>query len=105
MMDVFRGNYLPREADRLDWRASPLLAQSLAGVAPAFLLTAGFDPLLDEGRAYAERLAREGVEVSYRNYEDMVHGFILMGGVLDTAREAVTDCCAALAARFEKATA
>jgi acetyl esterase len=105
MMNVFRGNYLPREADRLDWRASPLLAPSLAGVAPAFLLTAGFDPLVDEGRAYAERLAREGVEVSYRNYEDMVHGFIVMGGVLDTAREAVADCCAALAARFEKVTA
>lgn len=102
MMNVFRGNYLPREQDRLDWRSSPLLATSLAGVPPAFVLTAGFDPLLDEGRAYAERLAREGVEVSYRNYEDMIHGFIVMGGVLDTARVAVADCCAALAARFEK---
>jgi acetyl esterase len=105
MMNIFRGNYLPRDADRLDWRSSPLLAQSLAGAPPAFLLTAGFDPLVDEGRAYAERLAREGVEMSYRNYEDMVHGFIVMGGVLDTAREAVADCCAALAARFERVTA
>jgi len=102
MMQIFRGNYLPREADRLDWRSSPMLAPSLAGVPPAFLLTAGFDPLLDEGRDYAARLAREGVEVAYRNFDDMVHGFIVMGGVLDTARAAVADCCAALAARFEK---
>jgi acetyl esterase len=102
MMEKFRGNYLPRPADYDDWRASPLLAKSLAGVAPAFVLTAGFDPLLDEGRAFAERLAREGVEVVYRNYEDMIHGFILMGGVLDTANAAVAECCAALRRAFEK---
>jgi len=102
MMQAFRGYYLPREQDRLDWRSSPLLAKSLAGVPPAFLLTAGFDPLLDEGRAYAERLAKEGVEVAYRNFEDMVHGFIVMGGVLDVANEAVAECGAALRRQFEK---
>ncbi len=53
----FRDGYLPNEKDRTDWRASPLLAASHAGVAPAFVLTAGYDPLVDEGRAYAERLA------------------------------------------------
>ena len=105
MMRIFRGNYLPREADRADWRCSPLLAPSVEGLPPAFLLTAGFDPLVDEGRLYAERLAKAGIEVSYRCYEDMIHGFIVMGGVLDTAREAVADCCAALAARFEKVSA
>jgi acetyl esterase len=102
LMERFRGNYLPNEQDKLDWRASPLLAKSLAGVPPAFLLTAGFDPLVDEGRAYAERLAREGIEVEYRDYPDMIHGFIVMGGVLDTANEAVADCCAALRRAFEK---
>jgi acetyl esterase len=58
--------------------------------------------LLDEGRAYVERLAREGNEVAYREYPDMVHGFIVMGGVLDTANAAVEDCCTALRRQFEK---
>src|SRR5574341_479410 len=83
----FRGQYLPRRDDWRDWRASPLLAKSLAGLPPAFVLTAGFDPLVDEGREYAERLAKEGNEVAYREYPDMIHGFILFGGVLDTANE------------------
>jgi hypothetical protein len=104
-MNYFRASYLPRSEDWTDWRASPLLAPSLKGVAPAFLLTAGFDPLQDEGREYAERLRREGVEVEYRDYADMIHGFIVMGGVLDTANAAVADCCAALRRAFEKVTA
>jgi acetyl esterase len=104
-MNYFRASYLPRSEDWTDWRASPLLAPSLKDVAPAFLLTAGFDPLQDEGREYAERLKREGVEVEYRDYADMIHGFIVMGGVLDTANAAVADCCAALRRAFEKVTA
>jgi len=105
LMEKFRANYLPRSADYLDWRASPVLAKSLAGLPPALVMTAGFDPLLDEGREYAERLAREGGEVAYREYPDMIHGFILMGGVLDTANAAVADCCAALRRAFEKVVA
>ena len=101
----FMRHYLPRAEDRADWRASPLLAKSLAGLPPAYLLTAGFDPLLDEGRAYAERLAREGNEVAYREYPDMIHGFITFGGVLDTPNEAVAECCARLSAAFETVTA
>jgi acetyl esterase len=104
-MDYFRAQYLPRKSDFLDWRASPLLAKSLAGLPPAYLITAGYDPLLDEGRAYAERLATEGVEVAYREYPDMVHGFILFGGVLDTANAAVAECSVRLRAAFEKVTA
>ncbi len=91
-MLYFRSHYLPREEDWPDWRASPLLAKSLAGLPPALVMTAGFDPLLDEGKAYADRLAREGVAVEYRNYPDMVHGFITMGRVLDTANAALADC-------------
>ena len=89
----FRGHYLPNPKDYLDWRASPLLAKSLAGLPPAYVITAGYDPLLDEGREYAERMAKQGVEVAYREYSDMVHGFILFGGVLDTANSAVAECC------------
>ncbi len=102
-MVYFRGHYLPREADWLDWRASPLLASSLAGLPPAYTITAGYDPLVDEGRAYSERLVREGVKAEYREYPDMVHGFLLMGGVLDTANAAVEDCCRALRAAFANA--
>jgi acetyl esterase len=105
LMERFRANYLPRAADYADWRASPALAKSHAGLPPAFVLTAGFDPLLDEGRQYAELLARAGVEVEYRDYPDMIHGFILMGGVLDTANAAVADCCAALRRAFERVAA
>jgi acetyl esterase len=105
LMERFRANYLPRSADYADWRASPALAKSHAGLPPALVITAGFDPLLDEGRHYAELLARAGVEVAYREYPDMVHGFIVMGGVLDTANAAVADCCAALRQAFEKVTA
>ncbi len=104
-MDYFQAQYLPRKADFLDWRASPLLAKSLVGLPPAYVITAGYDPLLDEGRAYAERLAKEGVEVAYREYPDMVHGFILFGGVLDTANAAVAECCARLRAALEKVAA
>jgi acetyl esterase len=95
-MRYFRGHYLPRPEDWLDWRASPLLAKSLAGLPPACVMTAGYDPLRDEGRAYAERLKQEGVPTEYREYADMVHGFITMGRVLDTANAALADCAAAL---------
>lgn len=96
VMQYFRGHYLPREEDWLDWRASPLLAKSLAKLPPAFVMTAGYDPLRDEGKAYADRLAKEGVQVEYRNYADMVHGFITMGRVLDAANTALADCAQAM---------
>ncbi len=99
-MLYFRGLYLPNEKDWLDWRASPLLAKSLAGLPPAYVLTAGFDPLLDEGREYADRLQREGVPTEFRNYPDMVHGFITMGRALDTANAALADCARALRAAW-----
>jgi acetyl esterase len=73
----------------------------LRGLPPAHVLTAGYDPLADEGRAYAERLVSEGVKTVFKEYPDMVHGFLLMGGVLETANQAVSDCCAALRGAFE----
>ncbi|HVP09339.1 MAG TPA: alpha/beta hydrolase [Burkholderiales bacterium] len=101
-MHYFRGHYLPEAKDWLDWRASPLLAKSLAKLPPAFVLTAGFDPLVDEGREYAERMRKEGVPVEYKNYADMVHGFITMGRVLDTANTALAGCAAALRKAWSK---
>ncbi|MDH4326082.1 MAG: alpha/beta hydrolase, partial [Betaproteobacteria bacterium] len=101
-MQYFQAQYLPRKEDRLDWRASPLLARSLAGLPPAYVITAGYDPLVDEGREYAERMAMAGVEVAYREYADMVHGFILFGGVVDTANAAVAECCEKLLACWNR---
>jgi acetyl esterase len=95
-MHYFRGHYLPEKGDWRDWRASPLLAQSLAKLPPAFVITAGFDVLRDEGKAYAERLAKEDVKTEYRNYADMVHGFVTMGRVLETSNQALAECARAL---------
>jgi len=104
-INYFRRAYLPNEKDWLDWRASPLLAKSHAKLPPALVITAGYDPLVDEGRAYAEKLKAAGVSVAYREFADMVHGFILFGGVIDTANVAVAEICAALRGAFEKVAA
>jgi acetyl esterase len=104
-IEYFRGCYLPNRKDWTDWRASPLLASDLSNLPPAFVLTAGYDPLVDEGRAYAEALAKAGVEVAYREYADMVHGFVLFGGVVDGANVALAECCERLRGAFEKVAA
>jgi len=96
LMRWFSGNYLADKAEGLDPRASPLRAESLAGLAPAFLLTGGYDPLRDEGKAYAERLLEAGVDVEYRNYDSLIHGFFSMTGVVREATNAFDDVVSAL---------
>lgn len=88
-MEWSRANYLGKDGDAADWRASPLRATDLSGLPPAYIITAGFDPLLDEGRAYAERLEQAGVPVTYECFEGQVHGFLVMGGVMAAAHHAV----------------
>ena len=68
--------YLRGEADKADLRASPLRAPSVAGQPPTLIVTAGFDPLRDEGRAYADRLREAGVDVVYREYPGQIHAFV-----------------------------
>ena len=104
-IEYFRGSYLPNRKDWTDWRASPLLASDHSNLPPAFVLTAGYDPLVDEGRAYADALAKAGVEVAYREYADMVHGFVLFGDVVDCANAALAECCEQLRGAFEKVAA
>ncbi|WP_027284135.1 alpha/beta hydrolase [Rubritepida flocculans] len=84
-MRWFRAHYAPDPASWNDWRASPLRAASLAGVAPAFVLTVGHDPLVDEGRDYAARLEREGVAVTHLHAADMMHGVLTMTGFIPRA--------------------
>ncbi len=88
--------YLPDAAFATDWRASPFHAGDLAGVAPALIQTAGYDPLRDEAIAYAERLARAGIAVTHDHYPDMIHGFARMGGRIDTGIVALERAAAAL---------
>lgn len=83
-MEYFRETYLPDPADWVKAKASPLLAGDHRGVAPALVVTAGFDPLRDDGVNYAEALRKAGVEVEYRCYDDQVHGFMGMGVLPDS---------------------
>jgi acetyl esterase len=84
----YQKQYLRDERDREDWRASPLRARDHSRLPPAYIVTAGFDPLLDEGRAYADRLSQAGVSVVYECFEGQMHGFLPMGGVIAAARHA-----------------
>ncbi len=94
-MEYFRDHYLDA-AQYEDWRASPLLAASHANLPPAFVLTAGFDPLRDEGLAYADALSAAGVDTAYVCFARQIHGFILMGRAMDEANVAVRVCADAL---------
>ena len=104
-MDYFCGHYLADPAQYADWRASPLLCESLGRLPPALVLTAGFDPLRDEGKAYAERLTAAGNRASYVCFDRQIHGFILMGRLLDEANTAVALCAAELRRAFAQAAA
>ncbi len=90
-MDLAKACYLPRSEDVTDPRASPLLADIPDGLAPAYVATAGFDPLRDEGEAFARCLANSGVDVELRRFPDQVHGFLQMVGVGRTSRAAVAE--------------
>ena len=87
----FRDHYLNGAADAADWRASPARAATLAGLPPAYVLTAGADPLRDEGDEYAQRLNDAGVPVTHRSFPGQFHGFITMGKLLQQANVAAAE--------------
>jgi acetyl esterase len=96
-IDWFDGHYLPAGTDRHDERVSPLLAPPPKNVAPALVVTAGFDPLKDEGREYAEALKAAGVPVRHIDYPDQIHGFVSFTAFSGVADAAIADAARAVA--------
>ena len=96
----FQGHYLRSPADAEDWRASPIKAANLAGVAPAIIVTAECDVLHDDGERYAAALRRAGVAVEYREYAGMIHGFFGMVPIIDDAMNAQRVVAAAFTQAF-----
>lgn len=86
VMQWFCGHYLSDVAHGTDWRASPLRARSFAGLAPAVVTTAWFDPLRDEGKAYADALKAAGVPTTYHDGPGLIHGYFGLGDASETAR-------------------
>lgn len=92
----FHDHYITDLAHDLDWRASPLLHPDLSRLPPALVLTAGYDPLRDEGLDYARALTAAGNRAVQVCFERQIHGFITMGRLLDEANAAVSMCAAEL---------
>jgi len=100
-MDWFEGHYLGVASEQAsDPRASPLLAEDLSGLAPALIITAAFDPLRDEGEAYAAALHAAGTPVALRRFPGFIHGFVNMGGVSHGCRDGVVEIAGATRAMF-----
>lgn len=92
IMDYFRKHYFANVSDEArDLKASPGLANDLAGLPPALIYTAGHDPLVDQGRDYAEALKIAGVPVIYRCYDHLSHAFTAMSGAIPAARTALNE--------------
>ena len=97
-IDLARSLYVPDPNTHDDPRVSPLVAKLPVGLAPAYVVTAGFDPLRDEGEAYARKLAEAGVEVELRRFPDQIHGFLNVVGVGRSSRAAMAEIAVKLRA-------
>ena len=100
LINYFFNHYLRSDADREDWRFSPLSAPDHEGVAPAWFGLAECDPLVDEGVLYADKLRASGVPVDLEIYRGVVHGFITMGRAIPEAHRAHADAAQALRLAF-----
>jgi acetyl esterase len=98
--DFYTPQGRPGSADLADIRVSPLLAEDFAGLPPAFVLTAGYDPLRDEGKAYAEKMLAAGVKVTYANYPGTIHGFFSMTRFLQQGLKANDEAALVMRAHF-----
>jgi acetyl esterase len=96
MIDWFLANYLTDVAQQRDPRCSPIVTRELSALPAAHVVTAGFDPLRDEGEAYADALRAAGVPATSRCYDSLIHGFVGMGGLVDAAAHAIDDLAVVL---------
>jgi len=95
-MAWFYEQYVPAGVDRKNPMLSPLYAPNLSNLPPALVITAEYDPLRDEGEAYADALQQAGIEARASRYDGMVHGFVPIDGVIPTATRAIDEATAAL---------
>lgn len=100
-MEWFYSHYLTAK-DKTNPYACPGVAKNLAGLPPAFVLTAEIDPLRDEGEAYGEALRKAGVKVKAKRYNGVCHGFVSMASMIDLGKQAVAECCGELRAAIGK---
>jgi acetyl esterase len=98
-MDWFFDAYVPKGHDLKDPKLAPFWGD-VKGLPPAYVITAGFDPLKDEGKQYADKMAAAGVQVTYKDYPAMVHGFFNMSAVVPQARDAIAEVTGKLRAAF-----
>jgi acetyl esterase len=102
-IEYFSSLYLPQDADRNSPRVSPLRAKDFSGLPPAYVMLSGYDPLHDEGLAYAEKLKAAGAKVTIADYADLVHCFIYLQTVLPEAHEAAAKAARAVKAALDAA--
>ncbi len=101
LMAWFHNHYFGHDEPMMEPDASPLHHPNLCGAAPAYVMTAGLDPLMDEGKAYADALQAAGVEVEYSCWETTIHGFLQMGKVIPAAADALAEAADYMKRRFE----
>jgi len=102
-IEWFNGQYAPNEADRASPLVSPLRAKDFARLPPAYVMLGGYDPLHDEGMAYAQKLRAAGVNVTIADHADMVHCFIYLQTILPQAHDAVARAAKAVREALEAA--
>jgi acetyl esterase len=100
LIEWFFSHYIEKDEQKNDPHVSPLLTPDLGNLPPALVLTAGFDPLRDEGKAYADRLVKAGGRATHLCYTNMIHGFLSFGGVLPQGKEALKRCGESLQKAF-----
>jgi acetyl esterase len=95
-MEWFENHYIPDGIDDDEPRASMMRANDVSGLPPAYVATAGFDPLRDEGEIYAERMREAGVQVVLQRHPGMIHGFANLTAICPSARTAMLEVAGAL---------
>lgn len=96
LMKWFRKHYMNSPSDAKNPYFSPYLYEDVSGLPPALIMTAEYDPLRDDGKAYADKLKAAGVEVEYVDYPGMIHGFVTLANVIDKGQQALKDAAEAL---------